>query len=75
MASSQDPFFPDPLDDYKPKPNFPFDDRSEDDWTEDKSCPVCTIPLEEHSTKQIVECAIMELRYPKNSESKRGEKH
>ncbi len=67
-VGSHDSFFPDPLEDYKPKPRFPFDDRLEDDWTEDKSCPVCTIPLDEHSTKQIAECALIEVRYP------RGEK-
>ena len=63
-VSSPD-FFPDPLDDYKPKPNFPFDFDNEDDWTDDKLCPVCKIRLDEHSTKQIVECALIEIRYPK----------
>jgi len=74
-VSSQDSFFPDPLGDYKPKPRFPFDDRLEDDWTEDKSCPVCSVKFDEHSTSQLVECAMMEVKYPKNWELKRGDKH
>jgi len=70
MASNQDSFFDDPLEDYKPKPKFPFDSDYEDDTYEvDFDCPVCTIKASEHSTKQLVECALMELRY-----SKRGDK-
>jgi len=54
--------------DQEPKPKFPFDDRPIADYDEgDDKCPVCTILLSVHSLKQIVECALMEIRYPKNS--------
>lgn len=53
------PFFPDPLDDYNPeKPDFVPDD---DDYTDDEECPVCFVRLDEHSVKQVVECALKEV--------------
>ena len=52
--SSQDSFFPDPLDEYNPKPKFPFDDRPIADYDEEgDECPVCTILLSEHSLKEV----------------------
>lgn len=41
----------------RPEPNFP---DYEDDLEED--CPVCNNRLDEHSTKQIVEFALREVR-------------
>ena len=60
--SSQDSFFPDPLDNYKPRPKFPFDDRPEDDSYEpEEDCPVCSESMVEHSNKQLVDCALKEV--------------
>jgi len=75
IVSSPEPFFPDPQEDFRSKPPFPFDDRSEDDWTDEESCPVCSVKFDGHTTSQLVECALMEIKYPKNWESKRGERH
>ena len=71
-VSSQDPFFDDPLEEYKPKPRFPFDDRPEDDWSGDEDeCSICSLKFSEHSVKQLVDCALMEVKYPRNWESTR----
>ena len=43
-------------------PKFPFDDKIEDDWTDNKICPSCNIPFSEHDNRQIVRCALAELR-------------
>ena len=70
--SKQSDFFDDPLEDYKPKPLFPFDNDWRDepeDFDDDWSCSVCTLKASDHSVKQLVECALMELRH-----SKRGVK-
>lgn len=44
------------------QPKFPFDDKVEDDWTDDKICPSCNTPFSEHSDRQIIRCALAELR-------------
>ncbi len=57
------PFFPNPLDDFKPeKPDFEpeIDPDFEDNLERD--CPVCSNQLGIHTTKQILECALNELR-------------
>ncbi len=76
MTSSQDPFFDDPLDEYSPKPSFPFDDSSEDDWSgDDFECPVCALSVSKHTIKELVDCAVMEVKYPRNWELKEADKH
>ena len=58
-----EPFFPNPLDDFKPKkPDFEPEINPDFD---DEPCPVCTAKFGDHSVKQIVECALMEVRYQK----------
>jgi len=52
--------------DFFSKPKFPFDDdyRFERDFDEDfeAKCPSCEKPMEEHSSKQLVECALERVR-------------
>jgi hypothetical protein len=57
------PFFPNPLGDFEPvKPDFePEIDPDYEDNLED-DCPVCNQQLGVHSTKEIVECALKEIR-------------
>ena len=56
------PFFPD----FEPKkPDF----EPEIDPDYDDSCPVCTVSMENHSVKQLVECALMAVRYPTGGKS------
>ena len=43
-------------------PKFPFDDKVEDDWSDFEICPSCNIRFSEHSPRQIVRCALAELR-------------
>lgn len=43
-------------------PKFPFDSKVGDDWTDDKICPSCNKPFSEHSDRQIIRCALAELR-------------
>ncbi len=50
-----------------PPPKFPFDDKIEDDWTDYEICPSCNIRFSEHSSRQIVKCALAELRGEKKN--------
>lgn len=44
------------------QPNFPFDNKIEDDWTDNEICPSCNKPFADHNDRQIVKCALAELR-------------
>ena len=57
------PFFPNPLDDFKPeKPDFePEIDPDYEDNLED-DCPVCNEQLGAHTTREIILCALREVR-------------
>lgn len=44
------------------QPKFPFDDKVEDDWSDFEICPSCNIRFSEHNPRQIVRCALAELR-------------
>ena len=64
--SSQTDFFPDVNPKHRPtRPERPINDY--DDYEEDYKCPVCFKLLSEHGHKQIVICALNEI--------KRGEKN
>ncbi len=59
-------------------PAFAPDDdyRFEVDWIdEDDLCPNCKESLLKHTQLQRIECVLMLIKYPKNWESKRGERH
>jgi len=43
-------------------PKFPFDGKVGNDWTDDETCPSCNTPFSEHSDRQIIRCALAELR-------------
>ena len=59
VSNSQD-FFPDI--DPKQKPSRPEPSDYEDDWTDEALCFSCGLRFDEHSTKDIVQCALNELR-------------
>lgn len=62
-----DPFFSNYLDNFEPKrPDF---EHEIDPDFDDEICPVCCIKFGEHSVKQTIECALMEIRYPQGGES------
>ncbi len=44
------------------EPKLPFDNKLNDDWTDDGVCTSCRKPLSDHSPKKIVKCALAELR-------------
>lgn len=46
----------------EPPPNLPFDNKIEDDWTDDEICPSCHKPFSEHNDRQLVKCALAELQ-------------
>ena len=46
----------------EPPPNLPFDNKIEDDWSDYEICPSCNIRFSEHNPRQIVRCALAELR-------------
>ena len=48
-------------------PKFPFDNKVEDDWADYEICPSCNIRFSDHSPRQIVKCAIAELRGEKKN--------
>jgi len=48
-------------------PKFPFDNKIEDDYTDFEICPSCKIRFSEHSQRQIVRCALTELRGDKKN--------
>lgn len=56
------PFFPDPLDDFEPKkPDFePEIDPDYDDL--ESNCSVCQNKIRIHTTRELVVCALTELR-------------
>ncbi len=58
VSSPQD-FFPDI--DPKQKPTRP-EPADYDDWTDESLCVSCGLRFDEHSTKDIVQCALNELR-------------
>jgi len=58
VSSPQD-FFPDI--DPKQKPSRP-EPADYDDWTDESLCVSCGLRFDEHSTKDIVHCALNELR-------------
>jgi hypothetical protein len=60
MTSNQEPFFPDI--DPRRRPSKPERPLYDDSFEEDYSCPTCAILISDHSTKQIVECALAEVR-------------
>ena len=45
-----------------PRPKFPFDDDPIDVPEEDYKCVVCGNMMSEHSTREIVRCALNEVR-------------
>ena len=57
MTSKADPFFPDPLDDYRPKPNFPFDEDFTDEPEFHNFCTNCSTPFSNHSKDDLINCA------------------
>jgi len=60
--SNQPDFFPDSepeKPDFEPEISPDFDDEP---------CPICSIKFGDHSAKQIVECALMQIRHPKGGE-------
>ena len=48
-------------------PKFPFDNNVDDDWADYEICPSCNIRFSEHSQRQIVRCALAELRGEKKN--------
>jgi len=58
-VSNSNNFFPDI--DPKHKPSRPEPDYY-DDWTDESLCLSCGLSFNEHSTKQIVQCALNEIR-------------
>jgi len=58
-----DPFFPNPLEDFEPeKPDFvPEIDPDYEEHLED-DCPNCGNQLGAHTTKEIIFCALREVR-------------
>jgi len=59
MTSSPQDFFPDVDPKQKPSRPEPID---YDDWTDETLCFSCGLRFDEHSTKDIVQCALNELR-------------
>ena len=57
MTCKASPFFPDPLGDYRPKPNFPFDDDFQDEPEFHNICGHCIKPLLDHSKDDLINCA------------------
>ncbi len=51
----------------EPPPNVPFDNKIEDDWTDNKICPSCKKLFSNHNDRQIVACALKELRGDKKN--------
>ncbi len=49
------------------EPKFPFDNKIEDDWTINEICPSCNKQFSEHSDREIVKCALAELRGEKKN--------
>ncbi len=54
------PFFPNPLEDFEPK-KPDFEPESDPDY-DSMSCVVCSKQFGVHSVKQVVECALKEVR-------------
>ena len=48
-------------------PKFPLDNKIEDDWTDNGICSSCDKPFSEHNDRQIVACALKELRGEKRT--------
>ena len=55
------PFFPNPLDDFEPK-RPDFEPEIDPDWDLEEDCLNCGKQYGVHSTKDILQCAINELR-------------
>jgi len=50
-----------------PYPKFPFDNKFiYDDSKEHDDCPYCKQPYSEHNDREIVKCALAELRGEKS---------
>ena len=60
-ASNSKPFFPDdPLDDYNPKPKFPFDDDYRDEPEDyEEICPNCRLDYQKHTPAMARACAYL----------------
>lgn len=43
-------------------PDYPFSDKSIDDWSGDESCPYCKKLLADHDVRAGVRCALNVLR-------------
>lgn len=48
-------------------PKFPLDNKIVDDWTDNKICPSCKKLFSNHNDRQIVACALKELRGDKKN--------
>ena len=57
MTSKAGPFFPDPLGDYRPKPNFPFDDDLTDEPEFHNVCIHCSNQFFNHTKNDLINCA------------------
>jgi hypothetical protein len=42
--------------------NILFDDKNTEEENVNERCPWCNVPFSEHSTKQLVKCALSELK-------------
>ena len=45
-----------------PRPKFPFDDDPIDEPEADCACTVCKMMMSNHSMRELVSCALNELR-------------
>jgi len=48
-------------------PKFPFDNSVDDNFTDDEICTSCKKPFSNHNDRQIVACALKELRGDKKN--------
>ena len=48
-------------------PKFSYDNKIENDWTDEEICSSCNKPFSEHNDRQIVKCALAELRGDKKN--------
>ena len=45
-----------------PKPKFPFDDDPIENPDADEACAICKMMISNHSVRELVSCALNELR-------------
>jgi len=49
------------------EPKLPFDNKVNDDWIDNEICPSCKKSFADHNPRQIIRCALAELRGEKKS--------